>query len=75
MENAVFRQLDELSKSKEEALIEMADEYEEKLNLKDAIILEVSFVLKVSSTDRKLSSNKLYCDRWLKSRLHYYYIF
>lgn len=75
MENAVFRQLDELSKSKEEALIEMADEYEEKLNLKDAIILEVSFVLKVSSTDRKLSSNKLYCDCWLKSRLHYYYIF
>lgn len=39
----VFRQLDELSKSKEEALIEMADEYEEKLNLKDAIILEVRF--------------------------------
>lgn len=50
----VFRQLDELSKSKEEALIEMADEYEEKLNLKDAIIQEVRFVLTDSSTDPKL---------------------
>lgn len=32
----------------------MADEYEEKLNLKDAIIQEVSFVLTDSSTDPKL---------------------
>lgn len=32
----------------------MADEYEEKLNLKDAIILEVRFFLTDSSTDPKL---------------------
>ncbi|XP_046661792.1 cilia- and flagella-associated protein 57 [Homalodisca vitripennis] len=51
--NQLLKQLDDLAKSKEDALKTMSEDYEEKLRLKDSVILELNDTQKLHSQEHE----------------------